>query len=176
MDRATHSAHRPHRIPGIIAVIVGAGLLLVEARVATYVLLGTAIVVAVVWPILYGKRRNPIRTKTHITLVAFVSIGFWICTTTALRFADSSDGEGGGGAASLVSVNPWGAEMSAGDLMIHGVISTVALALLAHGFLPIVRRDWRRARRSAGSSENDLASARGSAHDGERLGSLYRDW
>lgn len=106
MDRATHSAHRQHRIAGVIAVIAGAGALLVEALSATYVLLGTAIVVAVVWPIAYGKRRNPIRTKKHITLVAVVSIGFWICTTTALRFADSSEEEGGAGAPSLVSVSP----------------------------------------------------------------------
>ena len=159
MDRVTRSPQRNHRLAGAAAVVLGAALLFFELSKALYVVAGTLIVVAVVWPMLRAKARNSSRVKKQITLAAAVAIGFWICTTTALRFADSSDSKGGSGAASLVSVNPWGGEMSPPDLMMHGVVSTIALALLAHGLLLVVKTDSRRRRRTSRTSVKDPASS-----------------
>jgi hypothetical protein len=158
MDRATRSPSRQHRLVGSALIVLGAVFTLVELSKALYVLAGTLLVVAVVWPMLRAKVRSSSRVRKQITLAAAVAIGFWICTTTALRFADSGDTGGGNGAVSLVSVNPWGGEMSARDLMIHGVGSTIALAVLAQGLLLVVKMESRRRRRSSRSSPKDSAS------------------
>jgi hypothetical protein len=128
-----------------------------ELSRALYVLAGTLLVVAVVWPMLRAKVRSSSRVRKQITLAAAVAIGFWICTTTALRFADSGGTGEGSGAVSLVNVNPWGGEMSARDLMIHGVGSTIALALLAQGLLLVLKTDSRRRRRTSRTSGKDPA-------------------
>jgi hypothetical protein len=159
MDPATRSPSRQHRLVGSALVVLGAALILVELSKALYVLAGTLLVVAVVWPMLRAKVRSSSRAKKQITLAATVAIGFWICTTTALRFAESGETGEGNGAVSLVSVNPWGGEMSARDLMIHGVGSTIALALLAQGLLLLVKTDFRRRRRTSRTSGKDPASS-----------------
>ena len=159
MDRTTRSPHRQNRLGGAAAVVVGAALVVLELSRSLYILAATLIVVAVVWPMVRAKMRNSWRVKKRITLVAAIAIGFWMCTTMALRFADSSDSEAGNGTASLVRVNPWGGEMSARDLMIHGVVSTIALALLAHGLLAVVKMDSGRRRRTSRTSGKDLDSS-----------------
>jgi hypothetical protein len=159
MDRTTRPPHRQNRLVGATAVVVGASLVVLELSKSLYVLAATLTVGAVVWPMVRAKIRNSSRVKKRITLVAAIAIGFWVCTTTALRFADSSDSEPGNGTASLVRVNPWGGEMSARDLLIHGIVSTIALGLLAHGLLAVVKTDSRRRRGKARTSGNDPASS-----------------
>jgi hypothetical protein len=120
------------RLAGVGAIALGAALTLWELVDATYVVIATAIVLSVVWPIVSGKRRN-MRLRKQITLVASITVGFWIFTTTALGFAESSGAEEGGGASSLVKVGLSGREMNTRDLVLHGVMATLALAAIAGG-------------------------------------------
>ena len=162
MEQGSRSSSRQNRIIGIAAILVGAGLTLIEVARAPYLVVGTLIVLAVVWPMLRGKTINSSRVKKQITLSAIVASGFWICTTAALRFADSGDAESSAGVASLVSVSPWGGEMTARELMLHGVVSTLALALVAYGFVLVTKKEshrrWRTSRRSGKGPVSHVAS------------------
>ena len=129
------NAQLQNRLFAGAAVLAGVAIALYEFAVATYVVIGTLIVVAVVWPMLRARVRKASRMRRQVMLAAGVAIGFWVSTTTALRFADSSDLEPGIGSASMVSVSPWGGEMNARDLMVHGVVSALALGLIGYGLL-----------------------------------------
>ena len=120
------------RIVGVGAIALGGALTLWEVVDATYVVIATAIVLSVVWPIVGGKRRS-MRLRKQITLVAVIGVGFWVFTTTALGFAESSGAEEGGGASSLVTVGLSGHEMNTRELMLHGVMATLAIAAIAGG-------------------------------------------
>ena len=133
--RASSGTPRQTRLIGGATALVGVAIALYEFAVATYVVIGTLIVLAVVWPMLRARVRKASRKRRQVMLAAGVAIGFWVTTTTALRFADSSDLETGIGSASMVSVSPWGGEMNARDLMVHGVTSALAFALIGYGVL-----------------------------------------
>src|SRR5436305_1704756 len=118
MERAKQSASRQNRIIGLAAIVAGAALGAAEFFRAPYLVVGTLVVLAVVWPMVRGKASNSAGLRKQILLSAAVASGFWICTTAALRFADSGDRDSSVGAASLVSVSPWGEEMNASELMV----------------------------------------------------------
>jgi hypothetical protein len=134
------------RVAAAGAVIVGAVLAGLELFAATYIVIVTAIVISVVWPIVGGKRRN-MRLKKQISLVAIITVGFWMFTTAAVGFADSSGAEEGVGAASLVTVSPSGREMGTRELMLHGTVATLGLAALAGGLALLEKKTSRRRRR-----------------------------
>jgi hypothetical protein len=102
----------------------------------------TAIVVACVWPLL-GNRRGH-RTsgmRRRVVLLCGVTAGFWVCTTTAVRFADSSGTEDGAGATSLVNVSPWGHNEDPSGLMVSGIVSAIALSALMYAAKGFSRRE-----------------------------------
>jgi hypothetical protein len=121
------------RVAGFGITAAGVTIAAIEFYLGAYVLVATLVVAAIVWWIGAGARRAPMRLRKHVMLTAVVTVGFWVCTTTALRFADSSEAEGGSGAASLVAVSPWGREMNPRELMLHGLVATLALAAIAVG-------------------------------------------
>jgi hypothetical protein len=123
-----------------------------EVITAAYIVIATAIVASVVWPIVGGKRRN-MRLKKQISLVAIITIGFWVFTTAAIGFADSSEAEAGAGASSLVSVSPSGREMSTHELMLYGIVASLGLAAIAGGFALLERKTSRRKARHEKASE-----------------------
>jgi len=136
---------------GVALIVGGAGLGAAEFFRTPYLVVGTLIVVAVVWPMVRAKASNSAGLRKQILLSAAVASGFWICTTASLRFADSGDRDSSVGAASLVSVSPWGEEMNASELMVNGVASALSFALLAYGVTLVRRKDSRRRRRIARS-------------------------
>ena len=87
------------------------------------------------------------RLKKQISLVAIITVGFWVFTTAALGFADSSGAEEGGGAASLVIVSPSGRQMSTRELMLHGALATLGFAAIAGGLALAETKTSRRRRR-----------------------------
>jgi hypothetical protein len=145
MRLRTPSVSTLQRIVAACGIIIGAGLTLFELFAATYLVIATAIVVGVIWPIVGGKRRN-MPLKKQISLVAIITVGFWVFTTSALKFADSSGVEAGGGAPSLVTVSPSGREMSTRELMLHGMLATLSFAAIAAGMALRERKTSRRRR------------------------------
>jgi hypothetical protein len=153
-DTRAHGRRRSNtnRVIGVLATVLGVVLLAYELTSATYVFLGTIVVALVVWLIVSGKRRSAMRAGKKVTLVALVSIGFWIATTTALRFADSGDADSPG-SATLVKVTPSGVEMSSREIAINGILGTLALALIAQGVVLLDRKSRGRSRRVTSQSE-----------------------
>jgi len=142
----TPSVSTVQRVGAACAIVVGALLAGLELFTATYIVIATAIVVGVVWPIVGGKRRN-MRLKKQISLVAIITLGFWVFTTAAVGFADSSGAAQGVGAASLVTVSPSGREMGTRELMLHGTLATLGLAAIAGGLVLLEKKTSRRRRR-----------------------------
>jgi hypothetical protein len=130
-----------------------------EASQSLYVTAATVVVAGLVWPMVRTKVRNSSRVKRRISLATAIVLGFWICTSTALRFAGGSDSEAGSGTASLVPVDPWGGELSARGLLLNGILSTAAMALIAHGIRVLVKSGSMRRRRELGHTEPGSGAA-----------------
>jgi SAM-dependent methyltransferase len=109
------------------------------------------IVALSVWLMLGKKRRPLIRLQKRITLIAAIAIGFWVCTTAALRFADSSGTEDGAGATSVVTVGPRGSQEGPEEIMLGGIVSSIGGAALAIGTLKMRSRIHRVRRRRSKS-------------------------
>lgn len=115
----------------VLALAVGLVFAAYAFSNALYILLLTAIVVACVWRLLgtRGRHRNSAMAR-KVGLLCAVTVAFWVCTTTAVRFADSSGTEDGAGATSLVNVSPWGHNEDPSGLMVSGILSAVGLSAL----------------------------------------------
>jgi hypothetical protein len=139
----TRSSSRRHSARGTslglqaAALVVGGIFVAYAARTALYILLITAVVAVCVWPLLQKRgRRGSFGMAKRIGLLCAVVSGFWICTTTAFRFADSSGTENGAGATSTVNVSPWGHDEDPSALLTSGLICALgvsALTLAAKG-------------------------------------------
>jgi hypothetical protein len=149
-------------LAGLVAA-VGAAILIRELWVELYLVLITAIVALSAWMMLGKTRRPLIRVQKRITLIAGIAIGFWVCTTTALRFADSSGTEDVAGATSVVTVGPRGSQEGPAEIMLGGIVATVGGAALAIGILKMRRRTHRARRRRSSSvkasSSMDVSSS-----------------
>jgi hypothetical protein len=139
------------RFLGGLAAVAGAAIIVREAWVELYLVLITAIVALSVWLMLGKKRRPLIRLQKRITLIAAIAIGFWVCTTAALRFADSSGTEDGAGATSVVTVGPRGSQEGPEEIMLGGIVSSIGGAALAIGTLKMRSRIHRVRRRRSKS-------------------------
>ena len=157
MERAKRPSGRRNRIIGVAAIVAGATLGAAEFFWAPYLVVGTLIVLAVVWPMVRGRANNSAGLRKQILLSAAVASGFWFCTTAALRFADSGDANSGAGAASLVSVSPWGTEMNASELMVNGVASALSFALIAYGAGLVTKKESHRRRRMGRSRSRPVS-------------------
>jgi hypothetical protein len=146
------------RLTGVVAIIAGIALTLMELFAAAYIVIATAIVVGVVWPVVGGKRRN-MRLKKQISLVAIITVGFWVFTTAALGFAESNGAEEGVGAASMVMVSPSGREMTTRELMLHGIAASLGFAAIAGGLALLERKSSLRRRRSERSFEPTVTNS-----------------
>jgi hypothetical protein len=143
-DLSRHSARRrrsglrSRRLAQAVALVVGLALAAFALKTALYIFLLTAVVALCVWPLLIRKRTRVSYGMTRrVVLLAAITMGFWIVTTTAVRFADSSGTEDGAGATSLVSVSPWGQDEDPSALLTSGFISALsisAIVLAARGF------------------------------------------
>jgi hypothetical protein len=146
-DLSRHSSRRrrpdfaSRRLIQGAALVVGLALAAYALKTALYIFLLTAVVAGCVWPLLIRRRSRVSYGMTRrITLLCVITIGFWIVTTTAVRFADSSGTEDGAGASSLVSVSPWGHDEDPAALLVSGFISAVGISAIVLGAKGFGRR------------------------------------
>ena len=130
--RRSTSATKPAM--SALAALFGLLLLVYALVTALYIVVLTAIVAVCLWPLLARKART---RSSHLTsrvlLLCAATGGFWIVTTTAVRFADSSGSEDGAGAASLVTVSPWGNEADPSSLLTSGLIAAIGVSAVVFG-------------------------------------------
>lgn len=125
----------------MLATLAGIGLVAYAFSTALYILVLTSIVAVAVWPMLARKgRRRASHFASRALLLFGATAGFWIVTTTAVRFADSSGAEDGAGASSLVNVSPWGHDEDPSGLLKSGLVSALGVSAIAFALASRRRR------------------------------------